>query len=238
LGCCRFFKRIPERDTEIVAGAEVRRVCFGFFRQRVSPLGGPEVGFRCLLPHFPILKLVEPGVRVRHFHACPEAPRAIDEVSIPRNVALPTEATRHRAASDVLRIVERGQARVRDAPGGCCGAVEAVRGHHVDENPGHAEVRRLGFKERLERPTGAPHTQRSGRRLNRHDARTGGLIVEPLAERFDPVGEAPDPDHAAALVPQARQATAQARAAVIASLQHASLSHLAQQSANASQVSA
>ena len=68
MGC---FQGILERDAKIIAGAEARRVCLGFFRQRVGPVGASELGLRRLLPNFPILKLMEPGIGVRHFRAGP-----------------------------------------------------------------------------------------------------------------------------------------------------------------------
>jgi hypothetical protein len=106
--------------------------------------------------------------------------------------------------------------------------VKIVVRHHVYEDPRHAEVQFFGLEQGLERLTGTTDTERSSRRLNRQDARVGGLVVEPLTYGLQTANKLFNADHAASFVAQARQATAHARAAIIASLQQDSLGHLAE----------
>jgi hypothetical protein len=82
----------------------------------------------------------------------------IDKVGIPRHVAFPAEATRHCPANNVPGIMESCQAGVRDTPGSFNCAIPIVLGHHVNEDPGHAEIQAAVTKKWFERPTSATHT--------------------------------------------------------------------------------
>jgi hypothetical protein len=96
-----------------------------------------------------------------------------------------------------MRIVKCCQSRVSNPLGGPRCSAQVVGGHHVDENPRHAEIQHLYLEERFERPTGTAHAECSSWRLNRHDARERRLVIEPLAHRFKSSRKVFNADHAA-----------------------------------------